>query len=154
MRTGRSHERPLRARFERSPGGSARPGREAVAVCLLQSYLFPDHEREIGAILRDELPGVGVTLSSDILREQGEYERTATTAVNAYVQPLVAVYLDDIRRGLAARKIRAPVMIMQSSGGTMTAADARMRPSSRSSRGRRPASSPPWRSRAGSDGRT
>jgi N-methylhydantoinase A len=119
---------PVSGEVREIAGRLREAGAEAVAVCLLHSYLFPEHEREIGAILRDELPGVVVTLSSDILREQGEYERTATTAVNAYVQPLVAVYLDHIRRGLAAREIRAPVMIMQSSGGIMSAADARVRP--------------------------
>jgi N-methylhydantoinase A len=101
---------------------------EAVAICLLNSYLYPEHELRVAGILRDELEGVTVSPSVEILREQGEYERTATTAVNAYIQPLMSSYLDRIRRGLDERGINAPLMIMQSSGGIMTSDEARVRP--------------------------
>ena len=67
----------------------AADGVESVAVCLLHSYRFPAHEEQLGEILRAELPGVAVSLSSEILREQREYERSATTVVNAYVRPLM-----------------------------------------------------------------
>ncbi len=103
-------------------------GVESVAVCLLHSYLYPEHEERLGAILRDELPGVAVSLSSEILREQREYERTATTVVNAYVRPLMERYVGDIRHGLDGAAIAAPLTIMQSSGGVMTADDAKLRP--------------------------
>ena len=103
-------------------------GVESVAVCLLHSYLYPDHERRLGAILAEELPEVAVSLSSAILREQREYERSATTAVNAYVRPLMASYLDRIRRGLDLLGVHGPLRIMQSSGGVMTSDDARLRP--------------------------
>jgi len=106
----------------------ARLGIEAVAVCLINSYLHPSHEQRVGAILRRALPETQVSLSSEILREQGEYERTATTAVNAYVQPLMSTYLNRIQGGLQAAEIQAPLMVMQSSGGIMTAHDARLRP--------------------------
>ncbi len=99
-------------------------GVESVAVCLLHSYLYPTHEERLGAILREELPGVPVSLSSEILREQQEYERTATTVVNAYVRPLMARYIDDLRSGLGD----AALTIMQSSGGVMSAGDAAERP--------------------------
>jgi N-methylhydantoinase A len=101
---------------------------DAVAVCLLNSYLYPEHEHSVAAILRSELDGVAVSTSAEILREQGEYERTATTAVNAYIQPLMSSYLDRIRSGLDDRGINAPLMIMQSSGGIMTSDEARVRP--------------------------
>ena len=101
---------------------------EAIAICFLHSYRYPDHERLVGAFLAARLPGVAVSLSSDIMREQGEYERTATTVVNAYVRPLMAGYLSRIRTGLEASGISAPLMIMQSSGGVMTDADAGLRP--------------------------
>ena len=101
---------------------------EAVAVCLLHAHVHPEHERRLGEILREELPGIPVSLSSEILREQQEYERTATTVVNAYVRPLMARYLGEIRSGLDAAGIAAPLTIMQSSGGVMTAADAAERP--------------------------
>jgi 5-oxoprolinase (ATP-hydrolysing)/N-methylhydantoinase A len=103
-------------------------GVEAVAVCLLHAHLYPRHEELLGEILRAELPGVPISLSSEILREQQEYERTATTAVNAYVRPLMAGYVEDIRRGVAEFGTSAPLMIMQSSGGVMTADDAAVRP--------------------------
>ncbi len=103
-------------------------GVESIAVCLLHAYLYPAHEQLLGEILRAELPDIPVSLSSEILREQQEYERTATTTVNAYVRPLMAGYVDDIRRGLGELGGGAPLMIMQSSGGVMTAADAATRP--------------------------
>jgi 5-oxoprolinase (ATP-hydrolysing) len=101
---------------------------EAVAVCLLHAHLYPAHEELLGEILRAELPEMPVSLSSEILREQQEYERTATTAVNAYVRPLMAGYVDNIRRGVSELGTSAPLMIMQSSGGVMTADDAAVRP--------------------------
>ena len=101
---------------------------ESVAVCLLHAYANPDHERLVGEVLAAELPGTTVSLSSAILREQREYERSATTVVNAYVRPLMASYLRRIRSGLDEIGIRAPLQIMQSSGGVMTADDAEARP--------------------------
>src|SRR5437016_1418321 len=103
-------------------------GIESVAVCLLHSYRFPEHEQAVGRILRAELPDVALSLSSDILREQREYERSATTVVNAYVRPLMGRYVADIRRGLDRASVEAPLTIMQSSGGVMTSADATRRP--------------------------
>ena len=99
-------------------------GVESVAVCLLHAHLYPEHERRLGEILRDALPGVPISLSSEILREQQEYERTATAVVNAYVRPLMSRYVADLERGLGS----AGLAIMQSSGGVMSAADAAARP--------------------------
>ena len=101
---------------------------EWVAVCLLHSYLYPAHEQRLGEVLREELREVTVSLSSEILREQREYERSATTVVNAYVRPLMARYVAEIGRGLNEAGVRAPLTIMQSSGGVMTADDAARRP--------------------------
>src|SRR6266511_7094 len=70
-----------------------REGVEAVAVGLLHSYRNPEHERAIGTILRQELPGIPVSLSSDVSPELGEFARTSTVIANAYVLPLVATYL-------------------------------------------------------------
>ena len=103
-------------------------GVESVAVCFLHSYLYPEHEQRFGAILAEELPEANVSLSSEILREQREYERSATTVVNAYVRPLMSSYLDRIRTGLDELGIDGPLQIMQSSGGVMTADDAKERP--------------------------
>jgi N-methylhydantoinase A/oxoprolinase/acetone carboxylase beta subunit/N-methylhydantoinase B/oxoprolinase/acetone carboxylase alpha subunit len=101
---------------------------EAISVCLLHAHLHPGHERRVGEILRAELPDVPVTLSSEILREQQEYERTATTVVNAYVRPLMERYLGRLRTGLDDAGIDAPLTIMQSSGGVMSAEDCALRP--------------------------
>ena len=101
---------------------------ESVAVCLIHAHRHPEHERRVGAILREELPGIPVSLSSELLREQQEYERTAASVVNAYVRPLMERYIDDIRTGLDSLEIDAPLTIMQSSGGVMTAAAAASRP--------------------------
>ena len=120
---------PLDASEARSVAARLREdGVESVAVCLLHSYAYPRHEEELGAILREELPGVHVSLSSEILREQREYERSATTVVNAYVRPLMGRYVADIRGGLDRTGIEAPLTIMQSSGGVMSSDDAVRRP--------------------------
>jgi N-methylhydantoinase A/oxoprolinase/acetone carboxylase beta subunit len=120
---------PLREEEVRETAARLRAlGVESVAVCLLHAYANPAHEALVGRVLAEELPAATVSLSSEILREQREYERSATTAVNAYVRPLMASYLRRIREGLAERGIAAPVRIMQSSGGVMTAEEAEARP--------------------------
>ncbi len=101
---------------------------EAVAVCLLHAHKYPAHEEQVARILGRELPGVHVVLSNEVLREQNEYERSATTALNAYVIPIMGAYVRDLVDGLEGVGVDAPVLIMQSSGGAMTAADAAHRP--------------------------
>ena len=104
-------------------------GIDSVAVCFLHSYLYPEHEERVGEIFADEIPEATVSLSSEILREQREYERSATTVVNAYVRPLMSSYIDRIRTGLDGIGLEgAPLAIMQSSGGVMTSDDAKLRP--------------------------
>lgn len=101
---------------------------QAVAVCLLHAYAYPAHEQQIGAFLREHLPHLHVSLSSDVLRERREYERTATTVVNAYVQPVMQRYLRDLHTGLQRHGIAAPLLIMQSAGGLAPEAEAAQRP--------------------------
>jgi len=101
---------------------------EAVAVCLINSYANPAHERRVGAALRAALPGVYVSCSVDVLPEIREYERTSTTVVNAYVGPVVKRYLDSLVERLRAIEVDAPLLVMQSNGGTMSAAAAAERP--------------------------
>lgn len=88
---------------------------EAVAVSLLHAYANPAHERRLGALLRLHVPHV--CLSSDVNPEFREYERTHTTCVTAQLLPLVDRYLADLSAGLAAAGVRAPLRLMQSSGG-------------------------------------
>lgn len=106
----------------------AASGAETVAVCLLHAHRHPAHEQRVGEILRGELPGLAISLSSDVIREQQEYERTAATCVNAYVRPLMESYLTSIRAGMDELDIAGPLSIMQSSGGVMAAADAARSP--------------------------
>ncbi|HEY4349168.1 MAG TPA: hydantoinase/oxoprolinase family protein [Gaiellaceae bacterium] len=121
--------RPVDPAEVRSLAGVLRDaGVESVAVCLLHSYRSPEHEQLVGSLLREELPGATVSLSSDILREQREYERSATTVVNAYVRPLMGRYIGEIRGGLDRAGIDAPLTIMQSSGGVMSSVDAALKP--------------------------
>lgn len=101
---------------------------ESVAVCLLHSYAFPQHEQRVGEYLRRELPDLPVSLSCEVLRERREYERTATTAVNAYVQPVMQHYLDRLQEGLQKTGIEAPLLIMQSTGGLTPVDEAARRP--------------------------
>lgn len=103
-------------------------GVEAVAVCLLHAYANPDHERRIGAFLRDVLPDLFVTLSHEILREYREYERTSTTALNAYVGPRVKTYLSRLETYLRANRFKGRIEIMRSNGGVMSIAAAGVQP--------------------------
>ena len=75
-------------------------GVESVAVCLLHSYANPDHEQYIAQALRERAPDVILTLSSDLLPEMKEYERTSTTVINSYVRPVVERYLTLLTDGL------------------------------------------------------
>jgi N-methylhydantoinase A len=94
---------------------------EAVAVCLLFSFLNPAHEQAIAAALRSaDLSLANISLSSDILPEYREYERTSTTVINAYVAPMMSQYLGRLARGVAPR----PLAVMQSNGGIISAATA------------------------------
>lgn len=93
-------------------------GCAAVAVCLLHSYANPDHELQVAARLRERLPGVLVTASSEITREWREYERTSTAVLNAYVQPVASSYLRQLEANLKLEGIGAPIDIMKSNGGT------------------------------------
>jgi N-methylhydantoinase A len=95
---------------------------EAVAVCLLFSFLNDAHERAIGARLRAALPGVPVFLSSEVLPEIREFERTSTTAVCAYVGPILASYLERLEAALGGMGL-PPLYVMGSSGGVFTVAE-------------------------------
>ena len=101
---------------------------ESIAVCFLHAYAFPQHEIAVGEILRARFPEVPISLSHEVLPERKEYERTATTVVNAYVQPIMRGYLGSMRAGLSKQEIEAPLHIMQSAGGLTPDDDAALRP--------------------------
>src|SRR5947208_1934298 len=98
-------------------------GVDAIAVSLVFSFLNPVHEHRLGARLRAALPDVPVYLSSDVLPELREFERTSTTAVCAYVGPILASYLARLEQVTRSRKL-PPLYLMGSNGGILEAAEA------------------------------
>ena len=103
-------------------------GVEAAAVCLLHSYANPAHERRAGEIAAEMGVALDLSLSSDVLPEVQEYERFATTALNAYVRPKVDGYLRALERGLGEAGYARPLFLMQSGGGVIGAGAARRAP--------------------------
>jgi N-methylhydantoinase A len=101
---------------------------EALAVCLLNAWANPVHEERIKAIVARRAPGLPICLSSEVLPEIKEYERTSTTVINTYVLPIVQRYLAALRAGLDGIAVRGPLLIMQSNGGLMTDEAAATRP--------------------------
>lgn len=93
---------------------------DAIAVCLLHSYVNPDHEIRVRDVLSAALPDVAITLSCEVCPEIREYDRTSTACANAYVQPMMAGYLDRLRSGLQDVGIACPLLLMMSSGGVTT----------------------------------
>lgn len=103
-------------------------GVEVFAVSLLWSFRNPSHERRIGELIRERVPGVYVTLSCDVAPVIGEYERTATTALNSYLAPKVSRYLSSIETLLRKRGFGGTFRILNSIGGVMPVAQAALRP--------------------------
>ncbi len=103
-------------------------GVEAIAVCFLHAYANASHKEQVGDILAQAAPHLSVSLSSQVLPEMKEYERTSTTVINAYVQPVVQRYLQAMERHLQALGVQAPLLMMQSNGGLMPAQAAREAP--------------------------
>jgi len=106
-------------------GEVAEAGVESVAVCLLHAYANPAHELLLKRALQQRLPGLFVTISSDILPEFREYERTSTTVLNAFVGPVMERYLSRLEKGLNSAGIKSGLYLMQSSGGVIDPAVAR-----------------------------
>jgi len=103
-----------------SLGELQRLGIRSVAVCLMHAYINPDHERRIKAIAAEEFPGLSVSLSSEIVREFREYERSSTTAINAYVLRSMRDHLDDLAGALKNRGVPGKPFIMRGNGGIMS----------------------------------
>jgi N-methylhydantoinase A len=101
---------------------------ESIAVSFLHSYVNGIHERAIGQRLADALPGVAVSLSSEVTREIKEFERTSTTVANAYVKPIVGAYLRELEARIGKIQAGVPLRIMVSSGGFTSAKSAAQTP--------------------------
>jgi len=93
---------------------------ESVAVSLLFSFVNPAHEQRVAKIVAEELPGVHLSVSHEVLPRGPEYDRTSTTVVNAYVAPRVTSYLEKLVARLKEAGYRNQLMVMQASGGVMT----------------------------------
>jgi N-methylhydantoinase A len=94
-------------------------GCEAVCIFFVNGYANAENERAAGAVVRKIWPNSYVSLATEILPEIREFERCSTSTLNAYLQPVVASYLDRLQSALAARKCPGDVLIVQSNGGVM-----------------------------------
>jgi 5-oxoprolinase (ATP-hydrolysing)/N-methylhydantoinase A len=103
----------------------AASGCEAIAVSFLHSYANPAHERRAADLIRAAVPEISVSLSSDVVAEMGEYQRTVTTCANAYVQPLMDRYLKRLEAELRARGYAGSLRLMHSAGGLVSLETAR-----------------------------
>src|SRR5215831_14124490 len=122
-------ERPLEPKdAERAVDALLAEGVEAIAVCLINSFVNPAHELAIKQIIERKAPRLPLSVSCEVLPEIKEYERTSTTTIDAYVKPIVATYLHALRAGLDAAGIPARLLLMQSNGGLMTDKAAAERP--------------------------
>ena len=96
-------------------------GVEVIAVSLINSFANPKHEQILKEIIQRKAPDLPVCISFDVLPEIKEYERTSTTVINAYLLPIVSHYLRNLQNEFADVSITAPLLLMQSNGGLMTA---------------------------------
>jgi N-methylhydantoinase A len=103
-------------------------GVESLTVGLINSYVNPEHEEQIGAIVERLYPGFPVTLSAHVLPEFREYERTLTACMNSYVRPRVASYVEQLQNELKAIGATADVNILRSDAGLMTTREATRNP--------------------------
>ncbi len=125
---GSIHRALDEAAARRVVGELVAEGAEAIAICLLHSYVNGTHERRLAALVAEVAPTLPVSCSSDVVPEIREYERASTTTANVYVMPLMGRYLEDLERRLAERGIPGQLYIMQSSGGIALPAEARRLP--------------------------
>jgi N-methylhydantoinase A len=103
-------------------------GVEAITVSLMNAYVNGDHEKRIGAMAREMMQDVPVSLSHEVLPEMQEYERTFTTVANAAVRPVVSKYVASLRDKLLAEGMVGKLSLLRSDGGLMSAAKAQEHP--------------------------
>jgi N-methylhydantoinase A len=103
-------------------------GVEAVAICFLHAYANPKHEQQAAARVRERHPELSVTASHEVATEWREFERTSTTVLNAYIQPLMGRYLGELGADLVRSGYSRPFALMQSNGGVISADRAAQRP--------------------------
>ncbi len=99
-------------------------GVEAIAIMLLWSFRNPVHEQRLEQIVKEEAPGVFVTISSSLIPILGEYERVSTTAINSYLGPVIHRYINGLEQSMRGYGYKGPVSIMESGGGVLPASEA------------------------------
>lgn len=125
---GRIH-RPLdESAARRAIERLGRQGVESVAVVTLFSFVNPVHELRLGELLAEQLPGIPISLSHQVMPKAPEFERTSTTVLNAYLGPRVTGYLERLGERLREQGYERELLVMQSSGGVMTRAYLRQAP--------------------------
>jgi N-methylhydantoinase A len=101
---------------------------DSVAICLINSFTNPENEKLIGKFIAENFPKLFVTLSTDVMPAIREFERTSTTVANAYLMPFMHGYILSLRKRLSGMGIKAPISVMQSSGGMITSQMAAVKP--------------------------
>jgi N-methylhydantoinase A len=117
-------EATLRTRLQSLAG----QGIEALTVCLIHAYANGAHERRVREIAEEVLPGIPVSISSEVIPEMYEYERTETTVVNSYIRPVVSRYLTNLHRELDKLTPGVKLHILRSDGGLASVDAARSSP--------------------------
>jgi N-methylhydantoinase A len=112
----------------RAVGELVDDGIEALAVCLLWSFVNPEHEQRVGAFVRESYPGLYVSLSSEVAPLIGEYERSVSTVFNSYIGPIVGDYLHRLETRLKQGGMACSLLVMQTHGGLSTVDAVRNRP--------------------------
>lgn len=109
----------LRTRLQKLKISATKP--ESITISLINSFANPIHEQQVAAVARAEFPGVPLSLSSEVLPEIMEYERTVTTVANAYVKPVVHQYLENLEYRLKDTQVK----VLRSDGGLSSASIAK-----------------------------
>lgn len=99
-------------------------GVEAIAICFLWSFKYPEHEQRVKAMVQRLAPGVFVSCSTDLVPRWGEYERTAAVAINCYIGPTTASYMQNLEGKLEELNYERPLLVMQCGGGVIPASEA------------------------------
>src|SRR3546814_11472558 len=95
---------------------------ESIAVCFMNSYANPQHERQVAEIAARDFPEISLSLSSEVLPEVREFERFSTTAINAYVKPNVELYMSGVAQTLVENGFTVPLYLIPSGGGVQKVA--------------------------------
>jgi len=97
---------------------------EALTICLINSFVNSDHEKQVAKIAKEVMPGIPISVSCDVVPEMQEYERTITTVANSYVHPKVDLYINNLKKELKKRVGDVKLYVLRSDGGLSSAKNA------------------------------